>query len=338
MGLFRRLITRRSASAIVLLYHRVGDVNVDPWGLCVSPDHFAEHLQVLRDQWLPVPLPHLAQKLGRGDRSRAPVAVTFDDGYADNLTSAYPLLERYDVPASFFLTTGWMDQHAEFWWDALERLLLQPGTLPATLSITVDGRSERWELGEDRPYGPEAVERDRSWRAWEEARNARHAIYYAIWQRLYAMQPDQRESALRELLESAAAEHAPRPTHRALTLEEVAALARGKLVEIGAHTVNHPPLSRIPIAAQEQEIERGKAELERAIDRPVTSFAYPHGDYSRETVPLVREAGFRRACSTRSELVGPGSPRFELPRFSVGDWDGDEFAKQLSAWQRKARA
>jgi hypothetical protein len=96
------------------------------------------------------------------------------------------------------------------------------GQLPATLAITVDVRSEPWEPGESRSYGPDAFERDLSWRAWEEPRNARHATYYAIWQELYAMPPDQRESALRELLESAGAERAPRdelrlPPRRLLT-------------------------------------------------------------------------------------------------------------------------
>jgi hypothetical protein len=55
-------------------------------------------------------------------------------------------------------------------------------------------------------------------------------------------------------------------------------------------------------------------------------------------VPLVRRAGFLRACSTRSELVGRRSPRLELPRVSVGNWDGEEFGRQLSVWQRKALA
>ena len=65
-----------------------------------------------------------------GDVPSAGVVVTFDDGYADNFHNAKPLLERYEIPATVFVTTGYLQDQREFWWDELERILLQPGTLP----------------------------------------------------------------------------------------------------------------------------------------------------------------------------------------------------------------
>jgi len=111
-------------------------------------------------------------------------------------------------------------------------------------------------------------------------------------------------------------------------------LSRSSIVEIGAHTVNHPVLATLSPAAQKREIELSKTALEELIDRPVTSIAYPHGDYSEETIGLVQQAGFSWACTTRPGLVWQHHDRFQLPRFYVGNWDRDEFAKRISTWQK----
>jgi peptidoglycan/xylan/chitin deacetylase (PgdA/CDA1 family) len=86
-----------------LLYHRVNQLEPDPWELCVSPQHFSEHLEVIRQ---------LAQR----------PCITFDDGYADNLEHALPRLERYDVPAKFFIVSGAIGRRTEMWWDELDLL------------------------------------------------------------------------------------------------------------------------------------------------------------------------------------------------------------------------
>jgi peptidoglycan/xylan/chitin deacetylase (PgdA/CDA1 family) len=123
-----------------------------------------------------------------------------------------------------------------------------------------------------------------------------------------------------------------RPNHRIVNLEEVSALAKGGLIEIGAHSVTHPFLSFLPTARQREEIQQSKTRLEEIIGQPVVNFAYPHGNYSEETTALVREAGFTSACTTYPRTVRR-CDRFKLPRVVVEDWDGEEFAKQLSEWR-----
>ncbi len=107
--------------SVILMYHRIATVRPDPWSLCVSPEHFAEHLVVLQnyrrtrlDQLIPG---------GWSLRGGVSVAITFDDGYADNFHNAAPLLRRYDTPATFFITTGYIGDSREFWWDELERIV-----------------------------------------------------------------------------------------------------------------------------------------------------------------------------------------------------------------------
>jgi peptidoglycan/xylan/chitin deacetylase (PgdA/CDA1 family) len=108
--------------AVVLLYHRVAEVAHDPWGLAVAPARFAEQLEALAKRFSPVPLRELAARMDAGGLPPRSVALTFDDGYRDNLEAAEPLLARYGVPATIFVVSWYVGAGREFWWDELEAL------------------------------------------------------------------------------------------------------------------------------------------------------------------------------------------------------------------------
>jgi peptidoglycan/xylan/chitin deacetylase (PgdA/CDA1 family) len=110
---------------------------------------------------------------------------------------------------------------------------------------------------------------------------------------------------------------------------DLALLAQDQLVSVGAHSVTHPMLSRLPVDRQCDEIEGSKRHLEEALNLPVREFAYPHGDYSRATQEIVRDAGFTSACATNSGPVHSGTDLFALPRLHVYDLAGEEFAEWL---------
>lgn len=317
---------------LILLYHRIAESRSDPWSLAVTPHHFAEHLETLQQEARPIPLQQLSQGLLDGNLPDQSVVVTFDDGYADNLYNAKPLLERYKVPATVFLTTGYIGHEREFWWDELDRLLLQPGTLPRVLTLNIKGSTYRWELDNAAHYSQRAARRRHRWRAWGGVSGARHRLYRSIWELLHPLTEGERQEVLDELLVWADAEPVPRPAQRPLSLEEVVALARGKLIEVGAHTVTHPPLVTLSTASQRNEVLESKVRLEEILGRPVASFSYPHGNLSTETVGIVREAGFVCACSASADSVGQSADRFQLPRIHVEDMNGQKFAKWLSSW------
>ena len=139
-GLHR--IMRRSQppepKPVILMYHRIADEPVDPWGLAVSPARFEEQLQVLRRTRHPLPLTDFVHRLVAGTLPARAVALTFDDGYADNLFAGKPRLVAADIPATVFLATGYLDRTGEFWWDELARLiLLEHG--PQSLEVVVRG-------------------------------------------------------------------------------------------------------------------------------------------------------------------------------------------------------
>jgi peptidoglycan/xylan/chitin deacetylase (PgdA/CDA1 family)/glycosyltransferase involved in cell wall biosynthesis/SAM-dependent methyltransferase len=316
--------------ALILMYHRVGEPDADPFSLTVSLSHFAEHLAVIRKQATPLSLPELADCVRRGRVPDGSVAVTFDDGYADN-RSAKLLLERHSVPATVFVTTGNLGGKREFWWDELQRVFLTPGTLPGTLTLTIGGTPYRWELGEGARYSEEEFLRCRQWKAEDEAPGRRQSLYLGIWRLLRHAHETDRRRVIREIADWSGSTQ-PRETYRSLEPDEVGALAEGGLIEIGAHSVTHPALGTISAEEQRLEVIGSKHRLEEILGSGVASFAYPYGDMTGETVAVTSAAGFRQACSTVPRPVVRNANCMELPRFQVGDWDGAAFCERLAGW------
>jgi peptidoglycan/xylan/chitin deacetylase (PgdA/CDA1 family) len=315
------------------MYHRVAELDSDPFWLAVTPPHFAEHLEVLRRHCRPVPLRRLADPGFRPGMGKPVVALTFDDGYVDNLQSAKPLLERWDVPATVFVTTGYVGQPREFWWDELEGLLLRPGNLPAALELDANGDSRAWEVGEAARYSAEDQRRYRGWNC-EQPPGPRQRFLLAVHQWLRPL-PEAKQRRVLDRLAALTGAAPARPGYRAVSPEELLALAGGGLVEVGAHTMTHPALAAHPANVQRQEIRQSKAGLEEVLGRPVTSFAYPYGtaaDYTAETVAILRELGFGCGCAVRAGLVDRTTDRLQLPRFVVRDWDGETLHRNLGEW------
>lgn len=327
------------AHGIILAYHRVANAEGDPQALCVTPRHFAEHLDVMRRGFRVLSLQDMVRRLRARASLSGTVAITFDDGYADNLHNAKPLLERYDAPATVFVVSTYVNSFTEFWWDELERLLLQVGTMSPTLHLQVAGRRYRWDLGDDARYDARSCEHNRTWHVTERyTPTRRHDLYRSLHMILYPLNSAQREDVLVKLRAWAETGRRGRATHLPLTEEQTVALAADDLIEVGAHTATHPVLSMLPMAEQRIEIQKSKERLEQILERPIRSFAYPYGslsDYKGETVKAVREMGFDCACSTFANVVGDGCDRFQLPRFVVRDWDGEEFDGQLQAWSHR---
>jgi peptidoglycan/xylan/chitin deacetylase (PgdA/CDA1 family) len=322
--------------ALILLYHRVGEVGVDPWALTVTPDRLAGHLACLQDQYRVVRLDELPERL-RGPRERRLVAITFDDGYRDVLTLAAPLLDRAGASATVFVTTGRLDSDEEYWWDALARIALGDHALPPAIELDVAGRPVRMTLTAVAPTGmhaPADAAPNDQWRAWDPPPGPRQTLYRDLYALLLPLPDGERWRILHVLHAWAGVPIQARPSHRILTAADLRELARRDHVEIGAHTITHPVLSGQSAAEQQEEIAGSRRLLEHATDRPVRSFAYPYGrpeHYTRETVALVRRAGFARACVNVPGLVGEDTDRLLLPRLLVQDWDQEEFARRLRA-------
>lgn len=327
-GWIARRCTRRG---LILLYHRVAQLECDANGLCVSPGHFAEQMEVLRRRATPVSLREAASLASEGRLPRRAVAVTFDDGYRDVAEQALPVLRAHDIPATIFCTTGDGGRNREFWWDELERIVLRPGILPGELDLGLPGgtmltgdaaeltaeecaRHWRWAMRDGNPPTP------------------RHRLLVELFKQIHPLDHRRRREAMDRLSGWAGDGGGVRDSHRVLCAAQVKDLSDGGLIEIGAHTVSHPMLTALASDEQQAEIRMSRVELESIVGKPVDSFAYPYGMYNAETVRGVHDAGFARACTCEERALTRRPAMLELPRFEVGDWDGERFEQSLESW------
>jgi len=313
-------------SALVLAYHRVYSPASDPHGICVSPENFREHVRFLTRKLDVVPLSDMVRFLKQGIVRQNTIAITFDDGYRDNLTHAKEILEEFGAPATLFAVAGEIGRNRRFWWDELSRLVLAPANLPDSLTVNLPGSTRRWER-----KGANGSER---WSAagGTTAPGSRVDLHGWLHTSIRPLPDAHRWIVLRELKEWGAVGEDDPSEHRAMTGEELRQFELGGRQEVGLHTLTHPVLSSLSSLEQKAEIFEGKAVLERLLGHPVRSFAYPFGarcDFTPETIHWLKDAGLESACTFYDGAVTPATNPFEIPRLDVGNWGVDEFARNV---------
>jgi len=322
-----------TSDGLILMYHRIAAPSSDPWGLSVTAEHFVDHLRHLSARYHPTTLEDLAQRTTSGRPLDRRVAVTFDDGYADNCHVARPLLKQYNVPATVFMCSDGLEQRSEYWWDELDRLLLQPGELPRVLEGRIAGRDFEFDLQDDAVYSnAEAIER-RGWRALGAGpAGRRQELYLTLYGIMRLRTHLERADDLRQLREWSGVPSGHRDSHRPMARKELAAIEADGLIAIGAHSVTHPFLSELPEKEQRAEIEQSKHAIETVLGHPIDSFAYPNGSYDSGTVRLLCEADFSLACCSKEQTVTHEMDVMQLPRVVVEDLDLDQFGRLLARW------
>lgn len=296
-----------AGGTLVLLYHRVADLEHDPHGLAVRPDRFAQQCDILRRRGNVVPLRE-SNRPGRG------VAITFDDGYADNAGDALAILTGARLPATFFVTVGRLGVRREVWWDRLEQLLLESQTTASAIDVDVAGR-----------------------RIWIDIRSAiaRERAHQSLFWRLRPMHPAAIESILDDIEGQLGVRTRDRETYRWMTQEELRSLASEEAVDIGAHTVTHPFLAGLDADDQWREIEGSRHALEQVLGKTVNLFSYPYGGceaFDTVTTELVHKAGYTMACTVTGGIARADCGPLLIPRNIVGDWEAQRFEQWLDHW------
>ncbi len=304
---------RRPSSGVILAYHRVASCSQDLHGMCVPAAEFRAQMEHLRRHRHLLDLVELATRGSSDDLPPGAVAVTFDDGYADALTAAAPVLSELGIPATFFVATEGLDNGAGergYWWDRLERIFYGTEELPERLEIRLRGESRRFATV---------------------AAGERQAAHRELYRAILRCPPAQRDEALRQLGRWSGIDLRPAGAGRPMSGDEVVRLAAIDGLTIGAHSVHHLALSHQPFETQQREIMESKTALERLLSRPVPAFAYPYGDVCDPAVDLVRAASFRLAVTCEEAAVGPRSDPLRLPRFTVPGRSGSNFGAWLKA-------
>lgn len=312
------LQARILGGALILGYHRISATKEDVYEVCVSPENFAKHMEALRKYENPISLSQLVQCLKQNSLPPKSVAVTFDDGYVDNLQVAKPILEKYAIPATVFICTGYLGR--EFWWDELARLVLSSRADPRALRLRLGSAQFKWNP-------PQAnSEMGNS----EVHRQLRRALYHFLLS-LDVENQNHAMGLIRSWSEVSTPEIA---APRAMNEEELLRLVDGRLIELGAHTRHHPMLPQLSFERQKEEIHSSKEDLEALLGEKIAGFSYPNGRATADAKRLVREMGFSYACTSLHDVIRPGSDVYELTRFWQQDADGERFVKGLNRWMR----
>jgi len=302
---------------LILMYHRIASSPWDPWKMCVRREHFEQHLSVLSRKAEIVPLADIQNHLRTRRQGRPAVALTFDDGYADNLAMALPLLENYGAPATVFVATSWIDRGDPFWWDRLANIVQSFATVPKEIALQFGSKDLFW----------------RQQSKHDEQTSLRKKLHSSLWSQLLALGDCDRNSALQELQNLADRDAPVDVDTRPMTGDELLRLATSPLIEIGAHSKNHCSLPDLEPADLFEEVAGSRKQCEQMTGIAPSSFAYPFGRWNDEVCDQVRSAGFSRACAGGDEPYWQGADPMLLPRMHVLDYDGESFGQRLRwAW------
>jgi peptidoglycan/xylan/chitin deacetylase (PgdA/CDA1 family) len=295
-----------SAKLDIFIFHRVYP-RLDPMAPG-EPDvvRFERLIRFLSRAFTLLPLAEAADRLASGTLPAAAACITFDDGYADNLTLAAPILARFNAPATIFIATGFLDG-GRMWND----------TVIESIRSTAAERLDLADLG--LPVVPLTTTEQR-----------REAI--GILLPLIKYRPVDERISLSEAIAHRA--RMTPPSDLMLTTSQLRELAAIRGISIGAHTRRHPILACAPASEAESEIAGSRGDLEGLLQKEVDLFAYPNGrpdkDYRAEHVSMVRRAGFRHAVSTAQGVASAPADPLQLPRFTPWGESMPKFGLQLA--------
>lgn len=321
------ILGNHPASCVILMYHHIRSEKMDPWETCVNEDNFKAHLDILAKYYEVSPISDLEKTLSENKYSGKKVFITFDDGYLDNLETAVPLLSKFGFPATFFIPSRILYDQTFFWWEIIDHLFWDNEQLPEKLELEGDKRAFIKNLTKeerDRDF-----KKEEGWSANDTPPQTSHSRLYlelCAWVKESAV--EEQQSIARQLV--MLCKNPAIESCRKMSADQIKGLPKQGF-EVGAHTVNHPALGCQTREVQQSELIAGKRALEELVNIPVSTIAYPHGHFNKDTKDIVRNAGYQWAFTTESGRINYDTDRFALPRMWVKNIDGKLFHQQLKA-------
>jgi peptidoglycan/xylan/chitin deacetylase (PgdA/CDA1 family) len=290
----------------VTMFHRFAP---QPAFRRLTTESFEWRINYLRRHYDIVSLAELRRRLKEGAPLDRCVVLTFDDGHRDFIECAYPILEKYGIPATVYLVSEFIDRRIWLWSDAIHWMAHE----------AADGRY-RFDL-DGSPIDAAIADAE-----------SRNILWEQLADRALMMTADRRNIALGEFAREFRVRLPQLPTdeYAGATWDELRRLDP-KLLHVGAHSCTHPILSRCTPDEQSWEIEQCRATIEARLDRPVDAFCYPngrYGDFNADTLQLLRRAGFTSAVTSEDGMVAGNSDPLLLPRIGAGEHP-QEFRKHL---------
>jgi peptidoglycan/xylan/chitin deacetylase (PgdA/CDA1 family) len=288
---------------VILTLHHVRPPRLDRFQpnrlLEVTPEFLDDVLRWLRRARVDlVSLDEMHRRLTSGETGRRFVAITIDDGYRDTLQWAYPLLKFYEAPFAVYIPTSFPDRLGELWWLVLEAVVSRN----QRVSLLIDGREQSFEcisIADKRHLYDELYGWVRSFKTEDELRRV-----------------------VRDLAGRYHVDIAAFCDELCMSWDELNTLAADPLVTIGAHTVNHVMLAKVPERSARAEMEMSRSVIEASLGARPDHLAYPVGDPTSagpREFRIAAELGFKTAVTTRPGVIFPEhrDHLMALPRISL---------------------
>jgi peptidoglycan/xylan/chitin deacetylase (PgdA/CDA1 family) len=294
----------------VLMYHRIlSQPDILESG-AISLEKFEWQMQLLAEYFNVLPLDKALSGLQEGTIPSRAVCITFDDGYADNYTNALPVLTRYQLPATFFMTSGFL-AGGLMWNDRIRESLRIISA--DELDLTQFGLAC---YGIGTPL-------------------QKAICSQAITSKVKYFVDQEKEDCIRHI-ESLAG---PLPNNIMMSAAQLK-LLHASGMEIGGHTVTHPILSKLGDAEVKKEIADNKATLEALLGTTLRFFAYPNGkvghDYLLKHIEIIKECGYQAALSSRWAVANKNSDIWQLPRCMPSESTPAKFMLRMAYMYNKA--
>lgn len=283
----------------ILTYHRVLDVDLNDFELSddvidATLSDFDKQMRFVSRHFNAITFKELAESHKNGKLPKNPLIITFDDGYGDNFTNAYPILKRYGLPAVMFLATAYIGTNKLFWWDKLAYLFKK--TLKREISVSINGHIKRYDLSDN----------NKKQEAIRDLRN----LFKKVDEK-------EREDILRQLESSLNVSIDPSVGNDLyLSWEDVIKMSQNG-IEFGAHTEKHLIFSNLSIDEVKKEIISSIKEIEQRISKPVEVFAYPGGVYNKQCLEVLKEIGIKFGCAYTKGRNDLSKHPYELKRINV---------------------
>lgn len=285
------LRTKFSKAVTILAYHRVLDIAEEdsfPFDIelvSASVSAFTSQMQYVKQHFTPMSFASLLQCLDCGEPPPpGAVIITFDDGFADNYYNAFPVLKKFNIPATIFLSTGYIDSQEIFWYEKLSYAVMtaSPCTLaiPQTEIIHIDGSAM-----------------------------SRRCAIKALMRRLQRVPDHERLAMLEDLFTQLSISHRNISDSRSgpMTWQQILEMSTNR-IEFGSHGVSHPVFSMLDTTKLQFELTHSKQQIEAKLDKPVQVMAYPVGGedaFNNKVRAAVKSAGYRLGVSYISGIEHP---------------------------------
>lgn len=300
-----------SPGTMVLVYHRVLNVEIDSQLLCVSPENFEKQMLYLKRNFEILKVSELLNNIKTKTVPKKGIVITFDDGYSDNYEFVLPILEKLKIPATIFVCSSNINKDEESWSHQLEQIFFSNEKLPEKLNFEFNEKKYIFNTSNEKLI---------------------KETHIKLHEMIKFLNKENRDKIMDLLFKWSGVIKKTRKYYRILSADELRKMSNLKYLDIGGHTLNHVCLSRLPKNEQKKEIEENKKHLEKIINKKISAFSYPYGgkaDYNQDSIEIIKN-NYEMAFSNFPGIIRNHTNVYELPRFLVRNWSIDIFKRKIN--------